>query len=72
MISTVIFYHGTKLTYAMSLVEVVPLFSVGVKLASLHQDWELARASGLSKRCWTTSKAVQVPIEHAWLALTAK
>lgn len=56
----------------MSLVEVVALFSIGVKLASLHQDRELARACGSRKRCWTTSQAVQVSIEHAWLALTAK
>lgn len=72
MLSIVILYHGTGLTYAMSLVEVVALFSIGVKLTSLHQNRELARACGSRKRCWTTLKAVQVSIEHAWLALTAK
>lgn len=56
----------------MPLVKVVSLFSVGVKLASLHQDRELARASRSRKSYRTTSYSVQVSIEHTWLTLTAK
>lgn len=63
---------SSMLTDAVSTIEIIPLFTVGVQLARTGESREFASAGWRHGMVGITFDAVEVSIEDTWLSLASK